>query len=98
MTQQYIVGEFSSLLAGLQPAPDEVLGDAVGNLRREVELGPPPMLPRLAREALNLADRVCRAALEQGDADGFCGHLGTAIALRDFTVDAGLLPRCPSQR
>jgi hypothetical protein len=53
MTQQYIVGEFSSLLAGLQPAPDEVLGDAVGNLRREVEFGPLPMLPRLAREALH---------------------------------------------
>ena len=56
MTQQYIVGEFSSLLAGLQPAPDEVLGDAVGNLRHEVEFGPLPMLPRLAQEALNLTD------------------------------------------
>ena len=63
------------MLAGLQPAPDEVLGDAVDNLRHEVEFGPLPMLPRLAREALNLADRVCRAALEQGDADGFCRHL-----------------------
>ena len=80
------------LLAGLQPAPDELLDDAVGKLRHEVEFSPLPVLPRLAREALNLADRVCRAALEQGDADGFCRHLGTAIALRDFTVNAGLRP------
>ena len=98
MTQQYIVGEFSSLLAGLQPAPDEVLGDAVGNLRHEVEFGPLPMLPRLAQEALNLTDMICRAALEHGDAEGFCRYLGAAVALRDFTVDAGLLPWCPSQR
>ena len=56
------------------------------------------MLPWLAQEALNLADMICRAALEQGDADGFCRYLGTVIALRDFTVDAGLLPWCPSQR
>jgi len=92
MTQQYIVGEFSSLLAELQPSPRELLADAVGSLRHEVEFGTLPMLPRLAQEALSLADMICRAALDQRDADGFCRHLGTAIARRDFTVSAGLLP------
>jgi hypothetical protein len=92
MTQQYIVGEFSSLLAALSPAPGEPLGDAVGSLRHEVEFGSWPMLPQLAQEALNLADAICLAALEQGDADGFCRCASTAVALRDFAVGAGLLP------
>jgi hypothetical protein len=92
MTQQYIVGEFSSLLAGLQPAPGELLADAVGSLRHEVEFGALPMLPRLAQDALSLADMICQAALDQRDAEGFCHYLGNAIALRDFTLSAGLLP------
>jgi hypothetical protein len=92
MTQQYLVGELSSLLADLQPTPGELLGDAVGKLRYEVEFSPPRMLPRLAQKALDLTDLVCQAALEQGDPDGFCRSVGTAIALRDFTVNAGLLP------
>ncbi|MGH3085568.1 MAG: hypothetical protein ACRDNP_16200, partial [Gaiellaceae bacterium] len=61
MTQQYIVGELSALLAGLQPVPD-ALGEAVGNLRHEVEFGPLPMLPRLAREAMTLTDMICWVA------------------------------------
>jgi hypothetical protein len=40
---------------------------------------------------MDLTDLICPAALEQG-ADGFCRCVGTAIALRDFTEDAGLLP------
>jgi hypothetical protein len=91
MTQQYLVGELSALLAGLQPAPGDLLDGAVGNLRHEVEFSPTRMLPSLAQKALDLTDLVCRAALEQGDADGFCRSVGTAIALRDFTVNAGLL-------
>jgi hypothetical protein len=92
MTQQYLVGELSSLLASLQPTADEVLADAVGELRHEVEFSPPQMLPRLARKALNLTDLVCQEALEQGDADGFCRSVATAIALRDFAAGAGFLP------
>jgi hypothetical protein len=98
MTQQYIVGEFSCLLSGLQSAPGELLGDAVASLRHEVEFGPLPMLPRLAQEALTLADMICRDALDQGDAEGFCRCLGAAIALRDFTAGAGLLRWCPSRQ
>jgi hypothetical protein len=92
MTQQYIVGEFSSLLAGLQPAPSELLGNTLGNLRREVEFSPLPMLPRLAQEAMNLTDVICWVALEQGDVSSFCRYVDTAVALREFTVSANLLP------
>jgi hypothetical protein len=92
VTQQYLVGEFSSLLAGLQPAPDESFGDAVGKLRHEVEFSPLRMLPRLAHEALELTDLISWAALEHGDAEGFRRCATTATALRDFAVDANLLP------
>jgi hypothetical protein len=91
MTQQYIVGQFSSLLAELQPAPGEWVG-AVGYLRREVELAPLPLLPELAHEAMNLTDMICWATLEQGDVSGFCRYAKTAVALREFSDNAGLLP------
>jgi len=92
MTQQYIVGEFSSLLAELQPAPGELFAGAVDGLRHEVEVGPQAELPWLAQKALTLADMICWAALEQGDTHGFCRYVGTAIALREFAVGASLLP------
>lgn len=92
MTQQYILGEFSSLLAELQPAPTDLLDHAVHDLRREVELSPLPMLPRLAQEAMTLTDMICWTALDRGDASGFCRYASTAVALRNFTVSANLLP------
>ncbi len=92
MTQQYIVGEFSALLAGLQPVTGELLGEAVGDLRHEVEFGPLPMLPRLAREAMTLTDMICWVALEQGDMSGFRRYADAAVALREFTASANLLP------
>jgi hypothetical protein len=90
MTQQYLVGELSSLLAGLQPSA--LQADAVRNLRHDVEFSPPRLLPNLAQKALDLADLVCWAALDEGDAERFCHCAYTATALRDFAVDAGLLP------
>jgi hypothetical protein len=44
MTQQYTVGELSSLLASLQPAPGELLTGTVRTLRHEVEFSPLPTL------------------------------------------------------
>jgi hypothetical protein len=91
MTQQYLIGQFSSLLGDLQPAPAEWLA-AVHHLRREVESSPLPMLPQLAHEAMDLTDMICWAALEQGDVGGFCRYAETAVALREFTGNAGLSP------
>ena len=91
MTQQYIVGEFSSLLGDLQRAPGQRL-DAVHDLRREVELSPPSMLPPLARNAIRRIQLMCSAALKRGDVDGFCHYLTGAVALREFTANAYLLP------
>ncbi len=90
MTQQYIVGEFSSLLGELQPAPHECAA-AVGELRRAVECSPVGVLPALAWEALSLTDTICWAALERGEVRAFVGYAKTAVALREFTESAGLV-------
>jgi hypothetical protein len=86
-----MVGEFSSLLAELQPVPGEWRA-AVDELRREVERSALSRLPQLACETMDLTDMICWAALEQGDVSGFCRCATTAVALRDFTANAGLLP------
>jgi hypothetical protein len=90
MTQQYIVGQFSLLLAELQPTPREWAA-AVDDMRRRVERTPPRMLHELAPEAMDLADVICWAALERGDVSAFCRYAKTAGALREFTAAAGLL-------
>jgi hypothetical protein len=92
VTQQYIFGELSSLLGELQPTPTNLLDHAVDDLRRDVELSPLPMLPGLAHEAMTLTDTICWTALEQGNAGEFRRYASTAVALRDFTVSASLLP------
>jgi hypothetical protein len=92
MTQQYIAGEFSALLAGLQPVHVGSVGQAVNHLRHEVEFGPLPMLPQLAREALALTDMTCWVSLEHGDLSGFRRCADTAVALREFAASANLLP------
>lgn len=90
MTQQYIVGEFSSLLGELQPAPREWVA-VVCELRRAVESSPVVALPALAQEALTLTDSICWAALEQGQPGAFLGYAKTAVALREFAESAGLV-------
>jgi hypothetical protein len=91
MTQQYILGELSLLLAELQPAPTDLLDDALHDLRRGVELSPLPMLPRLAQEAMTLTDMICWTALDQGNVSEFCRYVSAAVSLRNFTVNASLL-------
>jgi hypothetical protein len=90
MTQQYLVGQFSVLLEDLHPPPGTWL-IAVAKLRREVESSPPSILPRLAHEAIDLTDMICWAALEQGDAAGFCECAKGAAALREFADCARFL-------
>jgi len=91
MTQHYLIGEFSQLLAGLQPAPNELLEIATRDLRCDVEFGPLRALPDLAREAVALADLICAAALEAGDASLFSHYVASASALEEFLVSANLL-------
>ena len=90
MTQQYIVGELSSLLGDLQRTPGGRLV-AIRELRIEVESSPLRMLPRLAGEAMNLTDVSCWAALERGDVGGFRDCARIADALGELTDSARLL-------
>ncbi len=80
------------MLGRLQPVPSARLGNALNDLRQDVELGSLPMLPRLAQEAMAFTDVICWVALEQGDLKGFSRYVSTAVALREFTVSANLLP------
>ena len=91
MTKLYVIGEFSWLLAGLRPAPNELLEAEAWSLRREVECASFTDLPGLARRAATLADLICAATLEGGDAGQFCHYVASASALWEFLVSADLL-------
>jgi hypothetical protein len=91
VTQQCIIGQFSLLLEDLRPSVGGWL-TVVQDLRREVESSPLTVLPRLAREALDLADVICWVALEQGDVSGFRDYAKAAVALGEFADNACLLP------
>jgi hypothetical protein len=93
MTQQYIAGELSELLAMLQGiAIDEGSVSEIGTLRREAETRPVWTLPRLEVRALELADGMCWASLAQGDPARFEQVAAVGAKLREFGVCSGLLP------
>jgi hypothetical protein len=91
MTQQYVIGQLSVLLADLEEAASQ-WQPAVRDLRREVELSPLASLPSLAEEAMRLSDVICWDALERGDVSRFCGGVRSAYALGEF-VDCARLSR-----
>ncbi len=91
MTRQYVVGEFSGLLGGLEPAPPGPLADAIRRLRREIEGDSRGKLPTLALDALDLADAACWSALECGDVEGFRRCSRAVVVLRDFARSASLI-------
>jgi hypothetical protein len=92
VTEQYLIGELSALLADLQPVPDESLAAALHSLRREVEAGPPARLAPLAQQALDLTEMICWVTLERGDVALFCRDVDAAVGLREFATSANLLP------
>jgi hypothetical protein len=91
VTQQYLIGQLSTLLEELQPSPGDAFACAVHQLRRQVECSPLAMLPKLAYEAIGLTDTICWAALERGDASEFARCSKAAIALGELTDAARLL-------
>lgn len=91
MTQQYVIGQLSTLLEELEPACHEWLG-AVRDLRQDIETSPLHMLPQRVREAMSLADSICWSALERGDVGDFRRNARTAVALHEFSASAGLVP------
>ena len=92
MTTQYIVGEFSALLGDLLPVPDDLLCGALRDLDTGLASTSRCRLHVLARRAISLTDVVCWVTLERGNMTRFCRDVDTAVALRQFTVSAKLLP------
>jgi hypothetical protein len=92
MTQQYLAGELSVLLARLQAVAtnDPAVRDVV-QLRRGAETGPVTALPSMVVRALALTDRLCWDSLEQGDTAAFTCQAAICTELRDFGICAGLL-------
>ena len=96
MTQQYVVGELSVLLATLQAvaASDESAGQ-IARLRREAEGRPPWDLTDIEMCALALADGLCWASLVWGNPSMFERQAAIGSELLEFGVCAGLL-RAPT--
>jgi hypothetical protein len=92
VTQQYLAGELSLLLAGLQAAAaDHGTGDAIAALRREAETTPPASLGSIAQRALRLGDAVCWGLVARGDLTIFDRVAEASAELFEFGVCAGLL-------
>jgi hypothetical protein len=92
MTQQYIAGELSVLLASLQAvAADEASAGEVARLRRAAETQPVCALTGVEVRALELADGLCWASLARGDPIAFDRQATVGAQLREFGVCAGLL-------
>ncbi len=91
MTQQYVLGKFSVLLADLDATASE-WQSALRRLRRHVEASSMARLPALAEDVLHLTDAMCWTALQQGELTRFCSCAKSAAELNDFLECAGLLP------
>ncbi len=97
MTQQYIAGELSVLLARLQAiasgdAQGEACAGEVARLRRAAETSPLCALADVEARALELADGLCWARLARGEAAIFDRLATVGAQLREFGVCSGLLP------
>jgi hypothetical protein len=91
MTQQYLAGELSLLLAQLQAAmTDEASVVEIAHLRQRAEMGPRSALASVVERALELADRVCGDSLARGDA-AFIQQAAVCAELWEYSVCAGLL-------
>jgi hypothetical protein len=92
MTQQYVAGELSLLLAQLQAVTtgQERVGEVV-RLRRDAETLPVVALRCVAARALRLTDVLCWDSVARGDGESFCRQAAVSARLYEFGVCAGLL-------
>jgi hypothetical protein len=92
MTQQYIAGELSVLLARLQAvAADEACARDAARLRHEAETWPLTALASVAVRALALEEDLCWGSLTRGDVASFTRQSVVGADLREFSLCAGLL-------
>jgi hypothetical protein len=92
MTDQYLAGELSLLLAQLQAVvTSQTAARDVARLRREAETRPPAALGSVVVRALCLVDGLCWDSLTRGDMPAFTCLVTAGADLRQFGVCASLL-------
>ena len=92
MTQQYLAGELSVLLAHLQAVTTtETAQRNAWSLRHAAETGPIVALGSVTVRALALAENLCWDSLSRGDTMAFSRQAAVCDELREFGVCAGLL-------
>ena len=92
MTQQYLVGELSALLAELRAAVSDADEARLAlRLRAEAETLPVAALAPVAAHALDLIDTACWQSVTSGDMAAFYRQAVVAAELYDFGVCSGLL-------
>jgi hypothetical protein len=94
MTQQYLAGELSVLLARLQTVTsDPAARNSIALLRGEAETLPVTALPSVTVRALRLIDVLCWASVDRGDVVAFRRQCQAGAELFEFGVCAGLLDK-----
>jgi hypothetical protein len=92
MTQHYLAGELSLLLARLQAATaNQASVRDIAHLRHQVETGPLALLTSEMARALELANDLCWDSLERGDTAAFTCQTALCAELWEFGVCASLL-------
>jgi hypothetical protein len=92
MTQQYVAGELSMLLARLQAAAGrETWARDAARLRRQAETTPLPGLASVVARALALGDDLCWDSLTRGDSASFVRQTAAVADLYQFSLCARLL-------
>jgi len=92
MTQQYLAGELSLLLARLAGvAADPGSSLAAARLRRQAETVPIASLGSVVLRALDLTSGLCWESLERGDVAAFARQAELGADLREFGVCSRLL-------
>ena len=92
MTQQYLAGELSLLLAELPAvATTQAQLDAAVHLRHVAETVPVSALTLVVVRALELIDDLCLGSLQRGDVAAFTQQAALDAALYEFGVCACLL-------
>ncbi len=94
MTQQYLAGELSLLLAQLRAVTtgQERVAEVL-RLRREAETLPVVALRCVTARALNLGEALCWDSVTRGDTAAFCRQAAVSAQLYEFGVCAGLLEK-----
>jgi hypothetical protein len=94
MTQHYVAGELSLLLAQLRAvATNEASAGCIACLRAEAETLPLTALISVTIRAIALADVMCWDSVARGDTAAFSRQAAASAELYEFGVCAGLLEK-----